>query len=60
LREEVVSVAGREAELEAILANAAVRGRNAKDIGFRLGVDGIEEVVIADVLAAGIASGWLR
>jgi hypothetical protein len=25
----------------------------------RLGVDGIEEGVIADVLAAGIAQGWL-
>ena len=56
----MVSVAGREAELEAILANAALRGRGAKDIGFPLGVDGFEEVVIADVLAAGIAQGWLR
>jgi len=53
----VVSVAGREAQLEAILTNAAVRGHGAKDIGFPLGVGGFEEVVIADVLAAGIAQG---
>ena len=59
LREDVISVAGIEVELEAIVANAAVRGREAKDKSFRLGVDGIEEAVIADVLAAGIAQGWL-
>ena len=51
----MISVVGGEAELKAIRADAAVCGREAEDVGFRLGVDGVEDTVIADVLAAGIA-----